>query len=240
VTPLLELRNLTVRLNGFALQGISLSLMRGDYLLLLGPSGCGKTTLLRTLVGAHPVGAGQLFLEGEDAGGLPPHRRRIGYVAQTVDLFPHMDVAANIRFGLAYLPLAAEEKDLRFERIVELLGVRGLLGRSTANLSGGEGKRVAMARSLVVNPRALLLDEPLSGIDEFARPEMLRTLRMLHDELGTATIHVTHDRDEARRIGGRCAVMRAGRIEQVGMTEEIFRAPTTPFVAEFLGTKNDE
>ncbi len=235
MAPLLELRNLTVRLNGFALQGISLSLMRGDYLVLLGPSGCGKSTLLRTLVGAYAVEPGVLFLEGEDAGALPPHLRRIGYVAQSVDLFPHMDVAANIRFGLAYLPLTAQEKRLQFERIVELLGVRALLGRSPANLSGGEGKRVAMARSLVVSPRALLLDEPLSGIDEFARPEMLRTLRMLHDELGTATVHVTHDRDEARRIGGRCAVMRAGKIEQIGATEEIFRAPATPFVAEFLG-----
>ena len=226
-----------MRLNGFALQGISLSLMRGDYLVLLGPSGCGKTTLLRTLVGAHSVEAGQLFLEGEEAGSLPPHLRRIGYVAQSADLFPHMDVAANIRFGLAYLPLTAQEKRLRFERIVELLGVRALLSRRPANLSGGEGKRVAMARSLVVAPRALLLDEPLSGIDEHARPEMLRTLLMLHDELGTATIHVTHGRDEARRIGGRCAVMRAGWIEQAGTAEEIFRAPATPFVAEFLGAK---
>lgn len=235
MVPLLELRNLNLRVGMFALEKISLSLLRGDYLVLLGPSGCGKTTLLRAIVGAHPAPQGALFLEGEDAGSLPVHLRRLGYVAQTVDLFPHMDVASNIRFGLAYLPISKREKELRFERIVALLGVQELLSRRPANLSGGEGKRVALARSLAVGPRALLLDEPLSGIDEYARPEMLRTLKMLHDELGTATIHVTHDRDEARGIGGRCAVMRAGRIEQAGTTEEIFTAPATRFVAEFLG-----
>lgn len=235
MTPLLEIRKLKLGLGAFTLGEMSLALAPGDYLVLLGPSGCGKTSLLRAVAGLLPVGRGQLWLEGTDCGNTPPHRRRVSYVSQSTDLFPHLNVAQNIGFGLSYLALSRTERRRRIERISAQFGIAGLLGRETANLSGGESKRVALARGLVVNPRVLLLDEPLSGVDEHARAGMFEALKMIHDELGTATVHVTHDRVEAAAMGGRCAVMRAGRIEQEGALEELLRRPRTEFVAEFLG-----
>lgn len=236
--PFLELRRLRITLGDFVLGEISLTLACGDYLVLLGPSGCGKTTLLRAIAGLYRLGAGCLFLGERDIGCLPPQRRGVGYVAQTADLFPHLTVAENIAFGLRYTRGSTEEKRRWQARIVDLLGVRHLMSRWPGTLSGGESRRVALARSLVVNPRVLLLDEPLGMLDSQARAEMLNVLRCVHAELGTATIHVTHDREEAWAIAGRCAVMRAGRIEQVGTVEELFRQPRTRFVAEFLGGGN--
>jgi len=235
LAPLLEIRRLHLDLGGFALAEISLSLERGDYLVLLGPSGCGKTTLLKAVAGVYRTGAGQLFLEGEDVGGWPPQRRRVSYVSQTADLFPHLDVGGNIAFGLRYLGLRRTERRRRVERMAELLGIGSLLSRWPATLSGGEAKRVALARGLVLTPRVLLLDEPLAGVDPGARAAMFGVLRMIHEDLRTATIHVTHDRDEARAMGQRCAIMRSGRIEQVGSLDELIAAPLTPFVAEFIG-----
>jgi ABC-type Fe3+/spermidine/putrescine transport system ATPase subunit len=238
VNPLLEVRSLTFQLNTFKLNEVTLTLSRGDYLVLLGQSGCGKSTLLKAIAGWYPVPRGAVVLNGDDTFGRVPHLRRVGYVAQTLDLFPHLNVEDNIRFGLKYSIGAPNEKRLCFERIVDAMELAPLLQRSITRLSGGEASRVAIARCLVTNPRLLLLDEPLSGIDEPARPSILRTLRMIHDELGIATIHVTHDREEARHIGQRCAVMRAGRIEQVGTVTEVFESPASAFVAAFLDTKS--
>jgi len=238
VSAVLELRGLELRLGAFRLGPLALKLAPGDYLVLLGPSGCGKTSLLKAVAGFHPLAAGQLLLDGREAAGVPIHRRRIGYVAQAADLFPHLDVAGNVRFGLAYLDLTAGEKHQRFERMVGLLGLGGLLAREPATLSGGEARRVALARALIVEPRLLLLDEPLGMLDEQARPAMLETLERLHRELGTATVHVTHEREEAWAVGSRSAVMRAGSIEQVAPVTELFRRPSTRFVAEFLGGAN--
>jgi len=238
MSALLELRGLELALGAFRLGPIALELAAGDYLVLLGPSGCGKTTLLKALAGFHEIGRGQLLLDGREAGALPPHLRRVGYVAQAADLFPHLSVAGNVAFGLDYLPLAPGERRERFRRMVGLLGLEGLLARFPANLSGGEARRVALARALVVEPRLLLLDEPLGMLDEQARPEMLEVLHRLHRELGTATLHVTHEREEAWAVGARSAVMRAGRIEQLGAVSELFRRPATRFVAEFLGGAN--
>jgi len=232
---LLEIRRLKLRLGEFALGEIFLRLARGDYMVLLGPSGCGKTTLLRAVAGLFGLPPGRLWLDGVDIGSLPPQKRRIGYVSQTTDLFPHLSVEQNIGFGLRYLGLTRAERRERVERMAKMLGVSGLLKRNTINLSGGEGKRVALARGLVVNPRILLLDEPLNGVDHYAREGMFDVLRMIHDELGTATIHVTHDREEAWAVGGRYAVMREGLIEQTGTSDELLNAPKTPFVEAFLG-----
>lgn len=237
MTPLLEIRELKLTLGAFTLGKVSLSLARGDYMVLLGPSGCGKTTLLRAVAGLFRVGKGQLWLEGSDCGSTPPHKRRVSYVSQTTDLFPHLNVERNISFGLDYLDLTRRERRARVERIAEQLGISGLLQRETTNLSGGESKRVALARGLVMNPRILLLDEPLSGVDEYARSGMFDTLKMIHDELGTATIHVTHDRDEALAMGEHCAVMRSGLVEQAGTLDDLFNAPKTTFVAKFLGSR---
>ncbi len=238
MSALLELRGLRLALGEFRLGPLSLELAAGDYLVLLGPSGCGKTSLLRAVAGIYPNQPGQLFLEGQDVGRLAPHMRRVGYVSQTADLFPHRSVAANIAFGLSYLPLSRPERRERARDMAAVLGVEGLLGRNPATLSGGEAKRVALARSLVVDPRVLLLDEPLSMLDHNARRRMLDLLRIVHDRLGTATIHVTHDREEAWAMGGGCAVMDAGRIEGSGGVEELFRRPARRFVAEFLGGEN--
>ncbi|MFH0964242.1 MAG: ABC transporter ATP-binding protein [Planctomycetota bacterium] len=236
--PLLDIRDLRLVLGDFVLGKLSLSLAAGDYLLLLGPSGCGKTSLLRTIAGFHRADEGALRLDGAQITGLSPRRRRVGYVAQTIDLFDHLSVRDNIAFGLRYQGMTRAARESAFARIVDLLRLRELLGRYPATLSGGESKRVALARSLVVQPRVLLLDEPVSMLDYNARAQMLAVLRMLHGELGTATIHVTHDREEAWAFGSRCAVMREGRIEQTGDVNELFRAPRTRFVAEFLGFAN--
>jgi ABC-type Fe3+/spermidine/putrescine transport system ATPase subunit len=236
--PVLELRGLELALGAFRLGPVSLSLAAGDYLVLLGPSGCGKTSLLKAIAGFHPVAAGQLLVEGREAAGVPVHRRGIGYVSQAADLFPHLDVAGNVRFGQSYLGLSPAEKRERFDAVIALLGLGQLLAREPATLSGGEARRVALARALAVSPRLLLLDEPLGMLDEQARPEMLETLKRLHAGLGTATVHVTHEREEAWAVGGRAAVMRQGRIEQVAPAGELFRRPATRFVAEFLGGAN--
>jgi putative spermidine/putrescine transport system ATP-binding protein len=236
--PVLELRGLELALGDFRLGPVSLELSAGDYLVLLGPSGCGKTSLLKAIAGFHPVTAGHLLVDGREAAGVPVHRRGIGYVSQAADLFPHLDVAGNVRFGQSYLALSPAEKRERFDQVVGLLGLGKLLARETAALSGGEARRVALARALAVSPRLLLLDEPLGMLDEQARPEMLDVLARLHQELGTATIHVTHEREEAWAVGGRAAVMRAGRVEQLAPVGELFRKPATRFVAEFLGGAN--
>ena len=241
--PLLELRGLRLVLGDFSLRDVSLRLGAGDYVVLLGPSGCGKTTLLRCVAGHYRTAPGMVRLAGTPMGRTPPQKRHVGYVAQAVDLFPHLDVARNIAFGLRYLGLERALRRARFDRIVELLGLRSLLGRDPAMLSGGESKRVALARSLVLEPRVLLLDEPLSMLDPNARESMLATLRRIHTELGTATVHVTHEREEAWALtegdeSGRVAVMRDGRIEQVGPVGELFRRPGSRFVAEFLGGAN--
>ena len=235
MNPLLEIRDLKMRLGAFRLGPIDLALRTGDYMVLLGPSGCGKTTLLRCVAGMHRSLPERLFLAGSDMAGVPPHRRHVSYVSQTTDLFPHLTVERNIAFGLAYLKLPRRERRARVARMADLLGLAALLDRNVTALSGGESKRVALARGLVVSPRMLLLDEPLSGVDHHARSGMFEILKMIHDELGTATLHVTHDREEAWAVARQCAVMRDGRVEQSGTLRELVDAPASPFVERFLG-----
>ena len=214
MTAFLELRDLSLTLGGFRLGPLSLALSPGEYLVLLGPSGCGKTTLLNAISGVHGAGAGMLLLAGEESGLKPVHRRRIGYVSQIPNLFPHLTVEDNVRFGLAYVRAPEDELEGRFRRIVALVGADGFLGRYPATLSGGERRRVALARSIVTGPRVLLLDEPLGMLDPNARAGMFEVLRTIHEETGAAVIHVTHDREEAWIMGGACAVMREGKIER--------------------------
>ncbi|MBN1257848.1 MAG: ABC transporter ATP-binding protein [Planctomycetes bacterium] len=238
MSAIIKMKKLTLRLGEFVLGPVSLQLGQGDYLVLLGPSGCGKTSLLNSIAGVYPVSQGMLALEGADSSRTPPHRRGIGYVSQTPNLFPHLNVRDNIRFGLAYLDLPEGEIEAQFDRIVALLGVGHLLAQSVSTLSGGEARRVALARSMVIRPRLLLLDEPLSMLDPNARVQMLDTLFMLHQETGTTTIHVTHDREEAWAMDEQCAVMLRGRIVQQGSVEELFRNPNSSTVALFLGGTN--
>ncbi|MCX7704202.1 MAG: ABC transporter ATP-binding protein, partial [Planctomycetota bacterium] len=175
---------------------------------------------------------------GREIGVMPPHRRRIGYVAQVNDLFPHLSVEENISFGLKYQRMSKEERRARVERYISLMGLEGMAHRCVGGLSGGESKKVALARSLAVEPELLLLDEPLGMLDHNQRKELLGVLKTVHQQLKTTTIHITHDRREAWGIAQKCAVMSGGRILQVGTVAEVFRAPKSRFVAEFLGSGN--
>jgi ABC-type Fe3+/spermidine/putrescine transport system ATPase subunit len=230
--------NLSLRLGDFQLGPLSLQMDRTDYLVLLGPTGCGKTTLIKCIIGALGTERGHLFLDGSDIGVLAPNRRRVGYVAQITDLFPHLTVKENVGFGLRYMSLTAAERDARREKYLKLLNIEKLQDRSAQSLSGGESKKVSMARSLIVEPKLLLLDEPLGMLDHNERREMIEVLRTIHDELQTTTIHVTHDRHEAWGIAQKCAVMERGNLLEMGSVAELFRAPSTKFVAEFLGGTN--
>lgn len=222
----------------FRLGPLSLEMQPNEYLVILGPTGCGKTSLLRSIAGTYRRGTGKIALDSRPIESLPPQKRNVGYVTQTGDLFPHLTVRENIAFGLRYQRVNAAEKHRRLTRFLDLFGLTHLADRSASTLSGGESKRTAMARSLVIKPRLLLLDEPLGMLDHNGRKEMLQVLRMIHDELQTTTIHVTHDRHEAWGIAQTCAVMNKGRIVQTGSVAELFRKPKSRFVAEFLGGTN--
>ena len=235
----LELDSLCLTLGRFTLGPVSLRFVPGDYFLLMGPSGCGKTTLLKTLAGVHRPDSGELRIGGAVANQLSPQRRGIGYVAQHALLFPHLSVHGNIAYGLQYRPeWHNAERERRFKRAVEITGVGTLLDRRPATLSGGESRRVALARSLAVAPRVLLLDEPLGMLDASGRDELLAALRRAHEETAAVTIHVTHHADEAWALRGRCGLMRDGRLEQTGDIGELVRRPQTRFVAEFFGGRN--
>jgi len=208
----LQLRGVCIALGEFRLGPISLALDCGDYLVILGPGGCGKTTLLKTIAGILRPAAGEIHIGGRRVDGLPSYRRHVGYVPQHSLLFPHRTVAANVRFGLRYADGSKAQREARFARAVELTGVAGLLDRFPASLSGGETRRVALARALAVTPAVLLLDEPLSMLDPEARQSLVETLCGIRRETRTVTLHVTHHAEEAQPVATACATMLAGQI----------------------------
>ncbi|MBL8341907.1 MAG: ABC transporter ATP-binding protein [Rubrivivax sp.] len=222
-----------------ALQPTTLTVEPGEVLALLGPSGCGKTTLLRVVAGlVEPDAGGRVLFNGEDVTARPIERRAVGMVFQHYALFPQMTVEANIGYGLRVRHVAPEQVRRRVGEVIDLVRLNGLERRRPAELSGGQRQRVALARAVAVQPRVLLLDEPLTALDaklkEALRDELAQLLRALH----ITAIHVTHDQQEALAIADRLAVMHAGRIVQVGSGEALYRAPEHPFVAEFLGRVN--
>ncbi len=221
-----------------AVDGVSLTVEPGELVALLGPSGCGKTTSLRIVAGFVPPTAGSVRIADRDVTRLPPYRRDTGMVFQSYALFPHMTVAENIAFGLRRRRVPAAEIESRVQRIVAMLRLEGLERRLPRQLSGGQQQRVAVGRALVINPAVLLLDEPFSNLDAQLRETTRVELRRLQKELGITTLFVTHDQAEAMAIADRVAVMRAGRIEQVGLPEAIYRRPSTRFVASFIGRAN--
>jgi ABC-type Fe3+/spermidine/putrescine transport system ATPase subunit len=221
-----------------AVADVSLDAAPGEFLSLLGPSGCGKSTVLRMVAGLVEPDAGQIVLAGEDITAVPVHRRNLGLVFQSYALFPHMTVFENVAFGLRRRGVAEGELRPRVERMLELVRLGPLGARHPRELSGGQQQRVALARALVTEPRVLLLDEPLSNLDALLRDEMRVELKRLQERLGTTMIFVTHDQAEALILSDRVVVMEAGRVEQVGRPEEVYRRPTTPFVARFLGRAN--
>ncbi len=221
-----------------AVDGVTLEVRPGELLSLLGPSGCGKTTLLRLIGGFEAADAGTIRLAGRDVAGVPPYRRSVNTVFQQYALFPHLTVFENVAFGPRAAKLPRDEVRRRVEEMLRVVRLDELAERRPHELSGGQRQRVALARALVNAPSALLLDEPLSALDPELRQAMQLELKRIQREVGVAFLFVTHDQDEALALSDRVAVLRAGRLEQVGTPEEIYRAPRTAFVASFVGAAN--
>ncbi len=218
-----------------AVRGVSLDLAPGEVLALLGPSGCGKSSLLRAVAGLEPVAAGSVSWGGRDLAGVPVHRRGFGLMFQEGQLFPHRDVAGNVAFGLRMAGVRRAAASDRVAELLELVGLAGYAQRPVATLSGGERQRVALARALAPEPQLLLLDEPLSALDRGLRDRLAGDLRAALVTTGTTALFVTHDHDEAFTVADRVAVMDAGRLLQVAAPEDLWRAPASRRVAEFLG-----
>ena len=220
-----------------AVDGVSFQLRQGELLTLLGPSGCGKTTTLRMVGGFEMPTAGQILLEGKDISNVPPNRRDTAMVFQSYALFPHMTVYENVAYGLQLRKMNRRVIEEKARRILGLVGLEGLESRPPGALSGGQQQRVALARALVVEPRVLLLDEPLSNLDAKLRTQMRVEIRKIQQELNITSIYVTHDQEEAMSLSDRIAVMNKGRIEQIGTATEVYARPGTRFVADFMGKK---
>ena len=236
MSPFLTLDGLVKRFDGtVAVDHLSLGLERGELLALLGSSGSGKTTTLRLLAGFDTPDAGRVLVEGEDVTRVEPVSRRFGMVFQHYALFPHLDVRRNVAFGLESLGVRGVELDRRVERALALVDLDGFGARRIAQLSGGQQQRVALARALAPEPRVLLLDEPLSNLDPTLRERTRHEIREVIHRVGITTVLVTHEQDEAFDLGDRVAVMRAGRLEQVGTPDELYGAPANSFVGGFIG-----
>jgi putative spermidine/putrescine transport system ATP-binding protein len=222
-----------------AVRGVDLDVPSGTFFTLLGPSGCGKTTILRSIAGIYTPDRGRILLDGVEVTTRPIHARNMALVFQNHALFPHMTAFDNVAFGLRMRRVPRTELRTRVDEALALVRLDGLGARMPAELSGGQRQRVALARALVVRPSLLLLDEPLSNLDARLRDELRVELRALQHRLGVTTILVTHDIEEAFVLSDRVAVLRAGRIEQVGAPRELYRTPTTRFVANFVGPANE-
>lgn len=220
------------------LKDVSLDVQPGEFFAFLGPSGCGKTTLLRLIAGFAAAQTGRVLIGGIDVANLPPWRRNVGMVFQSYALWPHMTVRKNVAFGLEERRVPRAEIDGRVAKALELVGLSALADRRPSQLSGGQQQRVALARTIVVRPKVLLLDEPLSNLDAKLRIQMRRELLDLQRELNLTTIFVTHDQEEANTICDRIAVMNDGMVQQVGTPMEIYDLPANLFIAGFLGTAN--
>ena len=220
------------------LDNISLEISKGEFITLLGSSGCGKTTTLRIIAGLEQPDAGSVWLDGREVTGLEPNQRDVNTVFQNYALFPHMNVAENIGYGLKLKKVPKSEIRIKVSQMLELVQLEGYERRKPSELSGGQKQRVAIARALVNNPKVLLLDEPLGALDLQLRRAMQIELKHLQKKLGITFIYITHDQEEAINMSDRIAVMKDGRIEQIGTPDEIYNHPKTSYVATFVGNAN--
>lgn len=236
---MLDIRALTVAYGDhIAVQEVDLSAEDGEVLCLLGPSGCGKSTLLRAVAGLEPTRSGTIHLDGYALDGLRPDQRQVGLMFQDHALFPHRTVAENVGFGPRMRRRSREDIARRVRDALALVDLRTAADRPVTELSGGEQQRVALARAIAARPRLLMLDEPLGSLDRALRDRLLHELPALLRKLGTTVVYVTHDQDEALALADRVAVMRGGRIEQIGPPTQLWRDPANPFVARFLGLEH--
>ena len=235
---MIEVRDLSIRLGEFHLREINLRVEEGEYFVILGPTGAGKTVLVECIVGLHQPAQGQVFLDEREVTRLRPEERQVAYVPQDYCLFPHMTVRQNIGFGLRLRHWASGAIRERVDALAEMLHISGLLEREPLNLSGGEKQRVALARALAIEPRVLLLDEPLAAVDERTRERLCDELKAVQRQLGTTTIHVSHHFDETLAVADKIGVFDQGRIMQIGTPHDIFHRPDNEFVAAFTGMEN--
>jgi ABC-type Fe3+/spermidine/putrescine transport system ATPase subunit len=234
-----ELRGVTKRFDDVvAVDAVDLAVQKGEFLSLLGPSGCGKTTTLRLIAGFEHPDEGVVLIGGEDVTSLPPYKRDVNTVFQSYALFPHMTVLHNVAYGLKHRGLRGAARDARAREALELVRLPQLASRKPKQLSGGQQQRVALARALVMEPKVLLLDEPLGALDLKVRKQLQVELKRIQERVGITFVYVTHDQEEALAMSDRVAVLNEGRIEQLGRPREIYDAPATRFVADFIGETN--
>ena len=239
-TPIIQVRDITKEFGGAvtAVSDVTLDILEGEFFALLGPSGCGKTTLLRVLAGLEHPSQGQIWIDGQDMAEIEPNRRPVNMVFQSYAVFPHMTVAGNVGYGLRVCGVSAAERHRRVGEALSLVRLEGLGTRNPDQLSGGQRQRVALARALVMKPRVLLLDEPLSALDAKLREAMQLELVKLQHALGITFVFVTHDQNEALSMADRIAVMEHGRVRQLASPADLYEHPNCRFVADFIGVMN--
>jgi len=235
---MITLENVSHEWDDFSLKNVSFSVNKGEHFIILGPTAAGKTLILETIAGFYVPRTGKILLNGKDITHIPPEKRNIGFVYQDYSLFPHMNVKENVAFGLKMQKLPKTEVEAKVQEIMDSMGISYLQNRLPSTLSGGEQQRVALARSLVIDPEILLLDEPLSALDPRTRESLREELKRIHEVRNTTTIHVTHDQDEALALADRIGVIMDGELVQVDEPYRVFNEPVTEEIATFVGVEN--